>query len=84
VPRLESDADIAPSLTWCEDRINAINESMMFDNTNKPAVGAGGGPVVTDTSLSLPERQTQLAVLVQGMVPHTRSQAQAAARVGVS
>jgi hypothetical protein len=56
-PHIRSDEDIARVLSWCEERILAINESMVLDNSTKAPV--------TDDSLPLQARQMELAALIE-------------------
>jgi hypothetical protein len=57
VPVIRSDEDICRVLSWCEERILAINESMVLDNSTK-------APLVDD-SLPLQARQMELAALIE-------------------
>ena len=58
-PTLVSDDDIVRALAWCEERVIAVNEALVLD-ASKPAG--------TDDSKPLPQRQIELAQLIQGMI----------------
>ena len=58
-PTILSDDDIIRALAWCEERVIAVNEALVLD-ASKPAG--------IDDSKPLPDRQIELAQLVQGMV----------------
>jgi hypothetical protein len=60
-PKFSSDDDIVRLLSWCEERLLAINEALVLEST-KPG---GAGDV---TSKPLSTRQTDLAAAVQIMV----------------
>lgn len=67
-PNIIFDDDIVRALAWCEERVIAVNEALVLD-ASKPAG--------TDDSKPLPDRQIELAQLVQGMVKgdqHARRQ----------
>jgi len=56
--KLMSDADISKALSWCEERVIAVNEALVLDSS-KPAEAYDTKP--------LPERQIELARLVHNM-----------------
>ena len=65
IPQMKSHDDITICLSWCEERILAINEAQMVDSSNTK--GAGGAAASSEESKPLFARQTDLAVAVQSM-----------------
>jgi len=63
-PQLKNHDDIISSLSWCEERILAINEAQMVDSSHAKG---GGAAASEDSSKPLFARQTDLAVAVQSM-----------------
>ena len=55
-PAIRNDDDIAKALSWCEERVLAINESMVLDNSKT---------TVTDDSKPIHARQIELASLIE-------------------
>lgn len=60
-PPLNTDEDMAACLSWCEDRLIALNEALTMD-TNRPA------PSANEENKPIALRQTELAALVQDMI----------------
>lgn len=56
--KLLSDDDISRALSWCEERVIAVNEALVLDSSK---------PTETYDTRPLPERQIELARLVHGM-----------------
>lgn len=56
---IRADDDIARALSWCEERVLAINESMVLDNSKT---------TVTDDSKPIHERQMELASLIEVII----------------
>ena len=78
-PPMLSDQDIAPNLTWCEERITAMTEAMVLDSGGSKAVVQGSKP--EEEKLPLHQRQANLAKLVQKMVKHTSTQDEATTKI---
>jgi hypothetical protein len=64
-PYLEGDEDIARGLSWCEERVLAINEALVLDNAGSKAQG---GVHADSSNNSIYDRQTSLAHAVQNML----------------
>ena len=56
--KLITDEDISRALSWCEERVIAVNEALVLDSSK---------PTETYDTRPLPERQIELARLVHGM-----------------
>lgn len=63
-PSIDGDAGVARCLSWCEERVLAINETQMAD-TSKPKANASG---TEEKEKSLFTRQVELAEAIEGMV----------------
>ncbi|RYH32334.1 hypothetical protein EON65_00715 [archaeon] len=61
-PELQTDQDMVPCLSWCEDRIIALNEALTMD-ANRPNAGAN-----EEKSKPMPQRQADLADEIYKMV----------------
>lgn len=70
-PPLQSNADIAEALTWCEDKVIAITEVLLYDTSKlagKPSAGKWQKLDVTNDNQPLPERQAELAALMETLL----------------
>lgn len=63
-PRVEGDESVAKGLSWCEERILAINETQMADSSKPKANQAG----TEGKEKTLFTRQVELAEAIEGMV----------------
>lgn len=70
-PSLKEEKDLIPCLSWCEDRITAINEALAMD-ANKPS-----GANTTDDTRSISHRQVELTNLLQNMIHATNRRGEA-------
>jgi hypothetical protein len=70
-PPLQSNSDIGEALAWCEEKLIAITEVLLYDTSKlagKPSSSKWQKLDVTNDNQPLPERQVELAVLVEGML----------------
>lgn len=76
-PNLQSDQDIAAALSWCEDRIIALNEALTMDanrtNTNS-----------NEDNKPIAQRQTELAILIQDMIQDKKKRPNGTYKVSVA
>lgn len=70
-PPLLSNADISEALAWCEDKVIAITEVLLYDSSKlagKPSSSKWHTSDVIDDTQPLAERQVQLAVLMENLL----------------
>ena len=71
VPPLQSNSDIGEALAWCEEKIFAISEVLPYDTSRlagQPSSSKLQKLGVTNEDQPLPERQVELALLMEGML----------------
>eukprot|EP00607_Mallomonas_marina_P004141 CAMPEP_0182426362 /NCGR_PEP_ID=MMETSP1167-20130531/12841_1 /TAXON_ID=2988 /ORGANISM="Mallomonas Sp, Strain CCMP3275" /LENGTH=718 /DNA_ID=CAMNT_0024607723 /DNA_START=78 /DNA_END=2234 /DNA_ORIENTATION=+ len=71
-PECNNDDDITRVLSWCEERVIAINEALVLDSSK---------PAATDDTQPFNSRQTQLAALVLANMKKVGNEARQKSRV---
>ena len=70
-PPLQSNSDIGEALAWCEEKIIAVSEVLLYDTSKlagKPSISKWQKLDVTNENQPLPARQVELALLMEGML----------------
>lgn len=64
-PRLATDNDMIYALSWCEERVLAINEALMLESS-KPS------NAISEENKLLSSRQSELATIIMDAMVHKR------------
>lgn len=78
MPTLLCNADIGGALAWCEDKVIAITEVLLYDSSKqsgKTTASKWHQLDVVDDNQTLPDRQVQLSILMENLLAKDVSKA---------